>query len=174
MMDLTNFKVEDTFSSIEVDGSHHDLHNNFSFIGLEYDALSHNLYIILRLRDEGWVASHDPTQLKIIFSSVRLFKAKERDADCSYSEDDRLSTIGFIGNDMPQEIEGGAFFNPTPETNHLNLSFQSGFAIKIAAGKVTCNKPLNPSYTALLVVCFFATLAQNNQLRSSGLAGRYV
>lgn len=34
------------------------------------------------------------------------------------------------------------------------------------------NKRLNPTSTALLVLCFFATHAQNNQLRSSGLAGR--
>jgi len=36
------------------------------------------------------------------------------------------------------------------------------------------NKQLKPTSTALLVLCFFATLAQNNQLRSGGLAGRYI
>ena len=36
------------------------------------------------------------------------------------------------------------------------------------------NKQLNPTSTALLILCFTATLAQNNQLRSGGLAGRYV
>lgn len=36
------------------------------------------------------------------------------------------------------------------------------------------NKRLNPTYTALLVLCFSATLAQNKQLRSGGLAERYV
>jgi len=36
------------------------------------------------------------------------------------------------------------------------------------------NKQLKPTFTALLILCFSATLAQNNQLRSGGLAGRYV
>lgn len=36
------------------------------------------------------------------------------------------------------------------------------------------NKRLKPTSTALLVLRFNATLAQNNQLRSGGLAGRYV
>lgn len=36
------------------------------------------------------------------------------------------------------------------------------------------NKQLNPTSTALLALCFNATLAQNNQHRSGGLAGRYV
>jgi hypothetical protein len=36
------------------------------------------------------------------------------------------------------------------------------------------NNRLNPTYTALLVLSSSATLAQNNQLRSSGLARRYV
>lgn len=137
-MDLTNFKVEDTFSSVEVDGAHRDLHNNFSFRGLEYNVLKQELVLQWHRRDEDWVASDDPAKLKIVFSSVSLFKAKERDADCPYSEDDCLSTIGFIGNDMLQEIEGFAHCNPTSEANHLNLSFQSGFALKIAAGKATC------------------------------------
>ncbi len=35
------------------------------------------------------------------------------------------------------------------------------------------NKQLNPTSTALLILCFSATLAQNNQLRSGELAGRY-
>jgi len=35
------------------------------------------------------------------------------------------------------------------------------------------NKQVKPTSTALLILCFSATLAQNNQLRSGGLAGRY-
>ncbi|SBS37996.1 hypothetical protein MSP8886_04351 [Marinomonas spartinae] len=34
------------------------------------------------------------------------------------------------------------------------------------------NKQLKPTSTALFVLCFSATLAQNKQLRSGGLAGR--
>jgi len=36
------------------------------------------------------------------------------------------------------------------------------------------NNQLNLTSTALLVLRFHATLAQNNQLRSGSLAGRYV
>lgn len=36
------------------------------------------------------------------------------------------------------------------------------------------NKQLKPTYPALLVLRFNATLTQNNQLRSGGLAGRYA
>ena len=35
-------------------------------------------------------------------------------------------------------------------------------------------KRLKPTYTALLVSRLYATLAQNNQLRSGGLAERYM
>lgn len=138
IMDLTNFKVEGTFSSIEMDGRHRDLHNNFRFSSLEYNITSQELTLLWFRRDEDWVASDDPYQLKIVFSSVSLFKVKERDADCPYTEDDYLSTIGFIGNDMLQEMEGFAYCNPSPEANHLNLSFESGFAVKISASKATC------------------------------------
>ena len=137
-MDLTNFKVEDTFSSIEVEGAHRDLHNNFKFSGLEYDISKRELSLSWLRRDEEWIAQDDPNQLKIIFGLVSLFKSKERDFDCPYTEDDCLSTIGFIGNDMLEEIEGFAYCKPTPEANHLNISFMSGFALKISAGKATC------------------------------------
>lgn len=36
----------------------------------------------------------------------------------------------------------------------------------------TANKRLKPTSTALFVLCLSATLAQNKQLRSRGLAGR--
>ncbi len=34
----------------------------------------------------------------------------------------------------------------------------------------SASKQLKPTSIALLVLCFFATLEQNNQLRSSGLS----
>ncbi len=39
---------------------------------------------------------------------------------------------------MINEIEGFAYTKPSQDSNHLNISFESGFAIKVAAGKVTC------------------------------------
>jgi len=44
--------------------------------------------------------------------------------------------------------------------------------LKQSSTRVALNKQLKPTSTALLVLCFSATLAQNNQLRSGGLAGR--
>jgi hypothetical protein len=41
-------------------------------------------------------------------------------------------------------------------------------------GAASFNNRLNPTSTTLLVLYFSATLAKENQLRSGGLAGRYV
>ncbi|WP_370980208.1 hypothetical protein [Agaribacterium sp. ZY112] len=137
-MHLANFKVEDTASSIEVEGSHRDLHNNFLFYALDYDIANREIRLRWRLRDADWVAGDDPEYLDLIFQSVSLFKSKERDLDSPYSEDDCLSTIGFIGNDMIEDVESYSYTSPSNEASHLNISFMSGFAIKVASGSAKC------------------------------------
>ncbi len=87
-MEVTNFIIEDSFSAIEVEGEHRDLHNNFSFTCLNYDILRRELSLHWVSRDADWVPSNNPQQLKMVFNSVSLFKAQEREPGCPYTEDD--------------------------------------------------------------------------------------
>ncbi len=135
---FSNFKIEDSFSAIEVDGEHRDLHNNFIFRSLHYDISKKKLTLDWQRRSEDWVSSSDPESLKLVFTAVSLLKAQERDADSPDSEDDCLSSLGFISNELMDEVEGYSHTTPSKDSSHLNICFMSGFALKIGAEKASC------------------------------------
>ena len=137
-MELTNFVIEDSFSAIEVDGLHRDLHNNYSFERIVFDSSRRELTVEWVKGQSSWVPEDTPQSLKLIFSDVSLFKCKERDSDMPYSEDDCMSSLGFIHNEMLDELEGFSYEKPSSNANHLNVSFMSGFAFKVAAKTATC------------------------------------
>jgi hypothetical protein len=138
-MDLKNFNIADDFIALEQTGSYFDLHNNFAFVGFSFNTSLRELSFKWQRRNEDWVAPNDPEELELQFHDVSLFKAKERDADEPYSEDDCLGNLGFIYNNLLDELEGYTMAKPCVDANHLNICFQSGFAVKIAAGSASLN-----------------------------------
>jgi hypothetical protein len=138
-MHLTNFNIAEDFIALEQGESYFDLHNNFAFIGFSYNTSLQELTFQWQRRNEKWVAPNDPKELELKFCDVSLFKAKERDADESYTEDDCLCNLGFIYNNLLDELEGFRLAKPNDDVSHLNICFQSGFAVKIAAGTATLN-----------------------------------
>jgi hypothetical protein len=137
-MKLINYKISKDFIAIELGDTYLDLHNNFDFINLEYRFLEASI-ILKWVKSRGdWVPKDSPLSVTLAFSGVYLFKSKERDAEIPFSEDVCLESIGFIGNDLIEDING--FFSPEPaeNQNHLNISFASGFAIKVGADSSSC------------------------------------
>jgi hypothetical protein len=135
---LTNYSIAKDFIALEQGNTYLDLHNNFEFISLEY-IFSERSIILKWVKSAGdWVPNNSPSSIILTFSGVYLFKSKERDPEMPFSEDSCLDSIGFIGNDLIEEISG--FFSPEPaeNQNHLNISFTSGFAVKIGAEYSGC------------------------------------
>lgn len=137
-MHLENFNIAKNFGAIEVCGSYIDLHNNFDFKGLEYDVSNRVLRLHWALGAGDWIPKNSPAEIQLVFRGVYLFKAKERDSQLPFSEDDCLSTLGFIGNDLINEVEGFCDLQPSENTTHLNISFMSGFALKVGCETATC------------------------------------
>ncbi|MCJ8313214.1 MAG: hypothetical protein MJK11_09625 [Pseudomonadales bacterium] len=138
-MNLLNFELADDFIAIDYNGEYLDLHNNYDFYGFEYITSKRKLIFTWNRSNKEWVSKTSPNQIVLEFNGVSLFKCKERDGETPFSEDDCLSSIGFIGNDLIDEIEGFSQSKPTIGCEHLNLSFESGFAVKIEALDVVCN-----------------------------------
>ncbi|MBF7074496.1 hypothetical protein ISG33_13905 [Glaciecola sp. MH2013] len=137
-MILTNFSIANDFIALEHNGSYLDLHNNFDFIDFEH--IEDRSRVILRWQrtKDAWIANDVPFNLRLLFSEVYLFKCTNRENALSTTDDTCLSSIGFIWNDMIENMEG--FSNATPKEGceHLTMCLESGFAIKIGAKKVRC------------------------------------
>jgi len=130
---LNNFKIADDNIAFEYRDKYFDLHNCFDFVSLNYD-ISQKLLKLFWIKTEGdWVSIDSPKNIVLIVSDVYLFKTKERDKDKPYTEDDCLSSIGFVFNEEVDKM-GGYFSNvPEKDCTHLSLEFESGFVLKIGA-----------------------------------------
>lgn len=123
ILNLSNFNIASDFIAIESNGEYHDLHNKFDFTGLKYDVLNRKVKLSWVKSSGDWVAVDCPSTLDLNFSGVSLFKCKERDSAIPYTEDDCLGSLGFIYNDMVNEIGGFSSTEPSEDAYHLNLSF---------------------------------------------------
>jgi len=135
---LINFDVSDDFIAIIYDDEYLDLHNNYDFYGFEYATSKRKIIFTWHCSNQDWVNPSNPKDIVLEFDGVSLFKCKERDIDTPFTEDDCLSSIGFIGNDLIDDIEGFSKSKPEKNCEHLNISFESGFAVKISASNATC------------------------------------
>ncbi len=134
-MELRNFKIADDFIALELGELYLDLHNNYSFEELYYNPKQRELKLYWTLLEEDWVMSGSPMKIRLKFSEVYLFKCHERDVDLPYSEDECLDTLGFIDNLFLEQVAGYSHNIPREGADHLNLTFSSGFAMKIGAKK---------------------------------------
>jgi hypothetical protein len=137
-MILTNFSIANDFIALEHNGSYLDLHNNFDFIDFEH--IEDRSLVILRWhRNSGdWIPNGLPSNLRLLFSEVYLLKCSNRKNNRPTTDDTCLSSIGFIWNDMIENMEGFSDTNTKEGCEHLIMCFESGFALKIGAKDVTC------------------------------------
>ena len=138
-MKLLNYNIANDFIALEYGDLYLDLHNNLDFVGLEYNLLERTLLLKWVKSSGEWVSSNTPERVVLAFHGVNLFKSKERDSSIPFTEDNCLESIGFIHNQLIEELEGFSSASPLEHTEHLNISFASGFAVKIGAESSVCH-----------------------------------
>ncbi len=137
-MKLENYSITSDFISIEVDGKVFNLHDDYNFMKILYDVAAQKLTLRWVKSKRDRVPQDLPENLMLEFTDVSLFKCKERDPEQPLSEDYCLGSLGFISKELISEIEGFSTNEESDNDDHMNLSFMSGFAIKIAAKNSRC------------------------------------
>jgi hypothetical protein len=132
-MKLVGFSIAKDCIALERGADYFDLHNNFDFQGLTYNPTQKILELQWRRGTGDWVKPTEPSELRLTFSGVHLFKTHERDPTVPFTEDDCLDSIGFIWDDLAAEMQGYTSNQPGDGCNHLNATFMSGFSIKVGA-----------------------------------------
>lgn len=132
-MKLTNFKLAGDNIAFEQNENYYDIHNNFDFISFNYSLAKREIVLNWVKGTGNWVPNNSPKSIHLIIRGISLFKAKERDTDMPFTEDDCLSSIGFLWNDMIEEMGGYHSHEPKENCTHLSIEFMSGLALKIGA-----------------------------------------
>ena len=140
-MNLVDFSITDDFIALERGSDRFDLHNNFDFQDLSYHPAQRTLELRWRRGLGEWIKPTDPSELSICLSGVYLFKAQERDSEMPFTEDDCLSSIGFLWDDLLDEMAGFTSNQPGDGCTHLVATFMSGFSIKVGAESAVLRIP---------------------------------
>jgi hypothetical protein len=132
-MELIGFSIDSVWISLESGANSFDLHGNFDFRSMSCDLPTRTLELRWKRGEGDGIVPTQPDELRLTFSGVHLLKVQERDPAMPFTEDDCLSTIGFIWNESISKMEGWASNRPSEGCDHLVLAFMSGFSIKVGA-----------------------------------------
>jgi hypothetical protein len=111
-----------------------DLHNNFDFCGLHYSIEGRTLSLEWRRSNGDWVAAGTPPSVTVEFREVSEFRFLPRDAKVPFTEDDCVSTFGYL-TDEPW-ADGVIMTSPDqkPDPGWLTgIQFMSGATIGVQA-----------------------------------------
>lgn len=135
-MELIGFSIAENFIALERGPDRFDLHNNFDFQGLSYNPMQRTLELRWRRGLGDWVKPTEPSDLRMSFVGVYLFKVQERDSAIPFTEDDCLDSVGFIWDDLLTEMRAFTSNQPGDGCTHLTANFMSGFSLKVGAESV--------------------------------------
>ena len=135
-MKLIGFSIAENFIALERGPDRFDLHNNFDFQGLSYNPVQRTLELQWRRGLGDWVKPTEPSDLRMSFVGVYLFKVQERDPAIPFTEDDCLDSVGFMWDDLLTEMRAFTSNQPGDGCTHLTANFMSGFSLKVGAEAV--------------------------------------
>jgi hypothetical protein len=131
----SDFEVVDGIYVVQ--GDHKlDLHNNFDFQEVRYSVAERSASLWWRRGSGDWVRRDLPATLSIEFEGVKEFRVVGRDPEMPFTEDDCLSTMGYL-TDEPWS-KGNILLTADPERDWLTaFEFQSGAVIALRAERAT-------------------------------------
>jgi len=135
-MELRGFSLGDDFISLMREGVRLDLHNDYQFQELRHRPRERSIILAWSRRTSEWTSHALPQTVELQFQDVYFFKVAERDSALPATEDDCVNMLGFLWNDLREEMNGCAKIVPEPECSHFVVVFQGGSAVKLGAKAV--------------------------------------
>ena len=136
-MKLTNFSLAPDNIALEHLGLHLDLHNCFDFIAIHHNIPNRQATLEWSRNPGNWVSLDLPSAIAMHFVGIRFLRVRQRDQNTPYTEDACLNSIGFMWNNMIEEMGAFASNTPSDDCDHLSLEFMGGMALKIDADEAS-------------------------------------
>ncbi len=115
-----------------------DLHNDFNFTEMYYSVQNRSLKLEWCISKGNWVSKDTPERLTIEFTEVDEFRFIPRDPEMPFTEDDCISSIGYLTD---EDWVDGVFVvqsNQKIDPKWLTaIDFMSGSTIALKAKKAS-------------------------------------
>ncbi|KOY87118.1 hypothetical protein AD998_14060 [bacterium 336/3] len=138
-MQIKNFSINDDFISLNYQGKHFDLHNNFELTNIISNQEQKTICFIFTKGNGNWIRENSPNCLMLLFKNVTQVYYKDHDInyplECIPQDQFTINMLGFSFGDS--NIMNGVTDNvPKEDLPALLFVLETGKAIKIVAESV--------------------------------------
>ena len=92
---IVNFDITNN-SSLNYEGRDVDLHNNFDFLGFDYNVAEKQVILRWKNSSDHWVDRNEISNLFLIHKTVNYLMVIEQDENSTYADDSCLGEITFV------------------------------------------------------------------------------
>jgi len=138
-----NFDIIDNHA-LNFEGRHIDLHNNFDFVGFDYNVTEREIKLFWKKSSGDWVDKNELSSLVLTHKVVTFWKVINQDEKSNYDDDNCLGEITFFPS-TAREINDS--FVPQKKPNagdDILYFFENGQQIRIHCEQIelSVNKDL--------------------------------
>lgn len=162
-----NFDIKDNHA-LEIAGLHIDLHNNFDFVGFDYNVADREIKLHWRKSGGDWVDKNEFSSLVLTHKGVTFLKVIEQDEKSTYEDDSCLGEITFFPS-TTREINDNIISQTKPnDGDDILYFFENGQLIRIHCKEieliVNTDKLLNLTISKDEALVLFDFLARFNEV----------
>jgi hypothetical protein len=130
-----NFEIINN-NALSFEGRHIDLHNNFDFVGFEYNIAEKEINLNWKKAIGDWIDKNEFSNLVLKHKSVTFLKVIDQDENSNYENDSCLGEITFFPS-TAREINDSQIPQSKPkEGDDLLYFFENGQVIRIQSEEV--------------------------------------
>ncbi len=161
-----NFDITDNHA-LTLAGRHIDLHNNFDFVGFDYNIADREIKLHWKKTSGDWVDKNEFSSLILTHKTVTYLKVIDQDENSTYEDDSCLNEITFFSS-TAREINDSIVSQSKPNNgDDILYFFENGQRIRIHCKQielsVNVDKHLNLTTTKGEALVLFEFLARFNE-----------
>ncbi len=164
-----NFDITDNYA-LNFQGRHIDLHNNFDFVGFDYNVLEREIKLNWKKSSGDWVDINELSNLVLTHKTVTFLKVIDQDEESNYEDDSCLGEITFFPS-TAREINNSIVPQSKPnDGDDILYFFENGQRIRIHCEQVELsvnknkNQIINLEITKDESLVLFEFLSRFNQV----------
>ena len=125
-----NFDITDNHA-LNFEGRHIDLHNNFDFVGFDYNVVAREIKLNWKKSSGDWVDKNELSSLVLAHKAVTFLKVIDQDENSNYDDDSCLGEITFFPS-TAREINDSIVPQSKPnDGDDIIYFFENGQRIRI-------------------------------------------
>jgi hypothetical protein len=125
-----NFDITDNHA-LNFEGRHIDLHNNFDFVGFDYNVVGREIKLNWEKSSGDWVDKNELSSLVLAHKAVTFLKVIDQDENSNYDNDSCLGEITFFPS-TAREINDSIVPQSKPnDGDDIIYFFENGQRIRI-------------------------------------------